>query len=199
MFYRFVRAIVYPFVRLFYRIRCTGRENIPKSGGFVLCANHTSIVDVFVLAVAFHRTIHFMGKEELFKNRFTRFFFESLGSFAVKRGAGDIGAIEQACDYINQGEIFGIFPEGTRGFGNKPGKAKAGAALIAKKTGALVLPVAIKYSTGRARLFCKTQIHIGQPLDLSADCPPEESQRAEIRRTSGLIMDKITNLWEAVS
>lgn len=196
MFYRIVRLLVYPFVRLIFRIKVTGKEHIPQNGGFVLCANHTSIADVFILAVIFRRTIHFMGKAELFRSPVTRFLFRKLGSFAVQRGKGDVEAIEQACRYLNQGEVFGIFPEGTRGNGQTLGRAKAGAALIAQKTGAPVLPVSLRYSTGHAKAFCRVAVHIGPVLNLNEGAGPDETERAMIRRTTGEIMNCITALWE---
>lgn len=196
MLYRVIRLLVYPFVRLIFRLKITGKEHIPPNGGFVLCANHTSIADVFILAVVFRRTIHFMGKAELFHSPVSRFLFQKLGSFAVQRGKGDVEAIEQACRYLEKGEVFGIFPEGTRGNGQTLGRGKAGAALIAQKTGAPVLPVSLRYSSGRARAFCRVAVHIGPVLDLNATAEPEETERAKIRRTTGMIMNEITTLWE---
>ena len=196
MLYRVIRLLVYPFVRLIFRLKITGKEHIPPNGGVVLCANHTSIADVFILAVVFRRTIHFMGKAELFHSPVSRFLFQKLGSFAVQRGKGDSDAMDVGYDHLKNGQIMGIFPEGTRSNGQTLGRGKAGAALIAQKTGAPVLPVSLRYSSGRARAFCRVAVHIGPVLDLNATAEPEETERAKIRRTTSMIMNEITALWE---
>lgn len=194
MFYLIIRAIIEPFARFFLRIKVSGKENIPKGGGYIICPNHISIADVFALTV-FRCHIRYMGKEELFKNPILGFLLKALGAFAVQRGKGDIGAIDKACEILQKGGIFGIFPEGTRSKDGKPAKAKTGTAMIQMRTKAPLLPVSIRYSTGKFRLFCKTYIHIGKPIEYSE--PAEgESMRSELRRITESLMGEINTLWE---
>ena len=195
MFYRIMRWIVYPFIRIFMRVECFGAENIPKNKGYILAANHISMADVFAIAVPVKGQICYMGKEELFKLKISKWFFTALGGFAVRRGKGDTEAIDKACELVNGGKILGIFPEGTRSKTGEPGKAKAGVALIAMQTKADVLPISIKYSTGRFKLFCKATVRIGELISYT-EPDEEESQRAAIRRISGDIMEKITDMWK---
>lgn len=195
MFYKIMRVILYPFIRLFFRIKITGSENIPHNRGYILCANHVSVADVFALAVAFKCHIRYMGKEELFKNPVLGFFFRALGAFAVKRGTGDTKAIEEACEILKNGGVFGIFPEGTRSKNGEIGKMKSGAALIAAKTQADVLPVSIKYSTVKPRIFCKVQINIGKLIEYDSS-KSDESLRQQLRRTTDIIGNSIQSLWE---
>lgn len=195
MFYRIMRWIVYPFIRLFIRVEHYGSENIPKNKGYILCANHISIADMFALAVPVKGQIRYMAKGELFKFAPLKWFFTALGSFAVKRGQGDTGAIDKACSIIDNGGVLGIFPEGTRSKTGEPGKAKSGIALIAMRTKADILPISIKYSTGTFKLFCKATVRVGELISYT---PPaeDETQRASIRRISTSVMDEIKNLWE---
>ncbi len=195
MFYRIMRWLVYPFIRLFIRVEYYGIENLPKDKGYILCANHISIADMFAIAVPVKCQIRYMAKGELFKFAPLKWFFTALGSFAVKRGQGDTGAIDKACDIIEKGGVLGIFPEGTRSKTGQPGKAKSGIALIAMRTKADILPISIKYSTGTFKLFCKATVRVGELIPYT---PPaeDESQRASIRRISSEVMDKIINLWE---
>ena len=195
MFYRIMRWIVYPFIRIFMRVECFGTENIPKNKGYILAANHISMADVFAIAVPVKGQICYMGKEELFKLRISKWFFTALGGFAVRRGKGDTEAIGKACELVNGGKILGIFPEGTRSKTGEPGKAKAGVALIAMQTKADVLPISIKYSTGKFKLFCKATVRVGELIPYT-ESDEEESQRAAIRRISGDIMEKITDMWK---
>jgi len=190
-----MRWIVYPFIHLFIRVKCVGKENIPKNEGYMLCANHTSIADMFVIAVPFKNQICYMAKEEIFKLALLKWFFEALGCFAVKRGKGDTGAIDMACSVINEGKVLGIFPEGTRSKTGELGKVRSGAALIAMKTKATIVPVSIRYSTKTFKLFCKATIRIGKPIPY-IEPTEDETQRAQIRRVSEGIMNNIKTLWE---
>lgn len=195
MFYKIMRFLVYPFIRLFIRVEVYGKENIPKDKGYILCANHTSIADMLAIAVPIKKQICYMAKGELFKFFLLKWFFNGLGSFAVQRGQGDTGAIDKACEIVESGKILGIFPEGTRSKTGEIGKAKTGAALIALRTKADMLPVSIKYSTGTFKLFCKATVRIGELIPYS-EPSEDESQRAQLRRVSTTMMDEIKNLWE---
>ncbi|MBQ3088122.1 MAG: 1-acyl-sn-glycerol-3-phosphate acyltransferase [Clostridia bacterium] len=195
MFYRIMRFIVYPFIRIFMRVEYHGKENVPKNKGYILAANHTSIADMFAIAVPVKAQICYMAKAELFKFKPVVWLFKALGTFAVKRGKGDTEAIDKACSIIENGKVLGIFPEGTRSKTGEPGKAKAGVALIAMQTKADILPISVRYSKGTFKLFSKVTVRVGEliPFEEPAE---EEGQRAAIRRISTSVMDKIKELWE---
>lgn len=193
MFYRIMRWIVYPFIRIFIRVEHFGMENIPKNKGYILAANHISMADVFAIAVPVKGQICYMGKEELFKFKPLKWLFTALGGFAVRRGKGDTDAIDKACEIVDSGKVLGIFPEGTRSKTGELGKAKAGVALIAMQTKADILPVSIKYSTGRFKLFCKATVRVGKLIPYTEPAE-DESQRAAIRRISGEVMEKIAQM-----
>lgn len=195
MFYRIMRLIVYPFIRIFMRVEHYGKENIPQNKGYILAANHTSIADMFAIAVPVKGQICYMAKEEIFKVPLVKWFFKALGCFAVRRGKGDTEAIDKACAIVSGGKVLGIFPEGTRSKTGEPGKAKPGVALVAMQTKADILPVSIKYSTGRFKLFCKVTVRIGELIPYT-ESDENETQRASIRRISGEVMDNIKNLWQ---
>lgn len=195
MFYKIMRLIAYPFIRFFIRVEVTGKENIPKNKGYILCANHISMADVFALAIPFNCHIRYMAKGELFKFPPLKWLMCALGCVSVQRGKGDTEAIEKSCEILKKGGVFGIFPEGTRSRGGNIGNAKAGAAMIAIKTEADILPVSIRYSTGNYKIFCKTKINIGRLIPY---VPPEteETQRGHIRKISNCMMDSIKELWK---
>ena len=129
-----------------YKVTYIGRENIPQDGGFIIACNHQSGVDPIILGRGVKRTIHFMAKEELFENEALGIFIKHLNAFPVRRGQGDTTAVEFAEDIVRNGYVLGIFPEGTRSKDFKPARGKSGTALIAKVTGADVLPVSIDTS-----------------------------------------------------
>ena len=160
-FYRFIRGVAKVVLTPLFRVKIIGLENVPQNGGVILCANHTSLTDPIFLTINIKRQIHFMGKAELFGNFFTKWFFNKLGAFAVKRGKGDTGAIKTGEDVIKNGGMMGIFPEGTRYLEGAPRKAKAGVAMIAASTKADILPVSI-FREGKIHLFSKTTIRLAR-------------------------------------
>ncbi|MEG1886762.1 MAG: lysophospholipid acyltransferase family protein, partial [Oscillospiraceae bacterium] len=140
------------------------------------------------------RMIHFMGKQELFKNKLVGAFFRAMGGFAVERGSGGGEAIENAIQLVKDGNVMCIFPEGTRSRDGKPMRAKSGVAVIASGTGEMVLPVAI-YREGKIRPFCRATIRYGIPINAS-ETKMQDGSRGELKRISGLIMDRIVELWK---
>ncbi len=157
-------AVIWVFYNLVFRIKTEGLENIPEGENLVVCANHKSLFDAPLLAMCLPFKIRFMAKEELFKNKLFASFFRALGAFPVKRGKGDIGALKAAIKILKDGEYLGIFPEGSRSPKGYMHKGKAGAALIAAKSGVNILPVGI---FGEYKLFSRLTVRIGKPIDLS--------------------------------
>lgn len=194
-FYRCLRAIVKIPVYLFFRIKKYGVHNIPKEGPCIICCNHTSISDILFLGVLCPRQVHFMAKDELFKNKLLAWLFSKLGAFAVNRRTGDKGAINRAEEILKEGKILGIFPEGTRHPGEAPHKAKPGAAMLALSTKAPILPSAVYRDTGKVKFLQKASFRFGTPIYFE-EYGSEEVGKTAIRRVSELITEKITELWE---
>lgn len=159
-FYRFCRVIVRGLYRVLFRIEVIGANRIPASGGVMLCSNHKSYWDPLTLGVGIERPISFMAKSELFKVPVLNWVIRALGAFPVKRGRVSKDAIRQSLKMLESGKLIGIFPEGTR---NKEelGMAKRGAAMMAIRSGAYVVPAAI---IGDYRLFRKMKVAYGEPI-----------------------------------
>lgn len=192
--YRAIRAVLTPFVKVFFKPQIIGLENIPKTGKYIVCCNHQSLWDMFVLVINFPYQICFMAKKELFHGKFIGWFFRNLGAFPVNRGTGDTSAFKKAFSVLENGGILGVFPEGTRNGGGAPGKAKAGAALLAIQSGADVLPVSIYY--GGKRFFGKTALRFGEVIKSEEFTTDKKPGKTEIRNASNRIMQEITRLWE---
>ncbi len=111
--YKFFRVIITSLLKLFYRMETIGKENIPDSGPVVVCCNHTHAHDQFPLMMATRRMVHYMAKKEYFDSSMG-WFFRSVGCIPVDRSIHDENAKNEAMDVLNNGGIFGIFPEGTR-------------------------------------------------------------------------------------
>lgn len=197
-FYKVVRAIVLPFTKLLYPYTIINPEKMNVEGGFILAANHTSILDVFFLVLAFKkRMIRFMAKEELFKNPIVRWFVTNMGAFAVRRGKGDKESINTAINLIKDGQIMGIFPEGTRSKDGKPLRAKSGVALISATCEADILPVHIipQTKSGRMKLFHRTYVVFGDLIKFE-ELGIVNKVPSEFKNASRFIMDKIVGITE---
>ena len=174
-------------LRLLYRMAAKGKENLPREGGFVLAANHTSNFDPWPLGLPLYpnRFLRFMGKSELFWWPLGSF-IEAAGAFKVKRGQGDAEAIAKAVELVRAGEVVVMFPEGTR---RKKGlvkkhhaRAHSGAARIAREAGVPLVPAAISGTDRLARL-AKLRVVYGPPLEQTDDVnETTERLMAEIER-----------------
>ena len=167
--YLLAGAISWPFVKVGYRLRARGVENLPQ-GGFVLAANHTSNFDPWPLALPLfpRRQVRFMAKSELF-NPVLKPILVGGGAFPVRRGEADVDAIHRAVELVEDGQIVVMFPEGTR---RKKGlrkkyepRAHTGTARIALTANAPLVPAAIK-GTDRLTRLGPLRVAYGPPIPL---------------------------------
>ena len=163
MFYKFAAIICKNILRLIYRVKVEGDNSIDQVKGCIIYANHTCYLDPVVMGSFIKRQLRFMAKAELFNSRLFRNLLLRLGAFPVRRGEADLGAVKTALSLLKNGEVLGIFPEGTR---NKSGTfmgAEPGLSMIAIRARVPVIPVAI---LSNYRLFSSLRIIIGQPIYL---------------------------------
>lgn len=198
--YGFIKTVFGPLVKLVYKMRFKGLENIPKGRtNYIVAINHTCAVDpVFVALPKEVPPLHFMAKVELFKNPIAAWFMTRMYAFPVRRGKGDTSAIDYGVKIIEGNHVMAICPEGRRikDKDGVPQKAKAGVAVIAKATGADVLPVAI-CCDGKIKPGKLVTVRYGKLLtqaDLGLD--REELGPHDIKDAAGKVMDAITALWE---
>lgn len=199
--YNFIKVIFRPLVKLVYHTKFKGLENVPKDrNNYIVAINHTCAVDpIFVACPKQVPPLHFMAKVELFKNPFAAWFVTHMYGFPVKRGKGDTSAIDYGIKIIEEGHVMAICPEGKRikDKNGVPQKAKAGVAVIAKATGADVLPVAI-CCNGKIKPGSHVTVSYGKLIknsELGLD--KEEVGPHDIKDAANMVMAKITELWEA--
>ncbi|WP_219836513.1 1-acyl-sn-glycerol-3-phosphate acyltransferase [Paenibacillus sp. R14(2021)] len=162
MVYNVCRSLLRLIYAVLFRFEASGLENIPAAGPVVLCSNHISLLDPTTVGTKVNRKVHYMAKAELFNVPLFGAFIRNLGAFPVKRGGVSKDAIRNAIGLLKEGKVMGIFPEGTRNAGDSAGKK--GAAMIALRSGATVIPVAI---IGEYKIFRKMRIVYGKPIDMS--------------------------------
>lgn len=160
-----LRALAFIVFHTFLIVRVRGKQHVPARGPLVVYSNHRSNWDPILVGYAVPRQVHFMAKEQLFRNPLIGKLLSFLGAFPVKRGAADPSAVKQGLRILQAGKALIIFPEGTRNKDGNLGKLHPGAAMFAIRTQALALPVAIR---GEYKLFGKIEVEILPPLDLSA-------------------------------
>ena len=112
-------------------------------GPVLIAPVHFSYLDPEIVACAMPRAIFFMAKAELFKVPVLGALIRSLDAFPVRRGEGDMEAIRKAIEVLKEGRALLMFPEGTRGNGIEMGPISSGVAMLAKRSGAWILPVGI--------------------------------------------------------
>lgn len=163
--YNWLKKYLGPPVRRCFRLTVIGAENLPAEGGLVLCANHTSMLDILVLALAADRPIRYMAKKELFAPPLGKF-FKALGAFPVNRGGGDLTAIKTTISLVEGGEMVGMFPQGTRYKYTDPAetKVKHGVGLIAWRAKCPVQPVFINTQVNCVKWFRKTEVIFGKTV-----------------------------------
>ena len=164
-FYNFVWSLMKPIYAVMWPRKVSGLENLPAEGGFILCANHFSNHDPLYVSTCIPRDrhVHFLAKKELFDNKFVRPFVAGLESIPVDRGHADLSAVRSAMKVVKDGHVLGVFPQGTRSKGNVPTPMLNGASMFAMRGGVPVIPA---YIDGPYRLFRKTTVRFGAPIDM---------------------------------
>ena len=170
------RALLRPLTTKLWKFRFEGFENLPESGPAILCPNHISFLDSVFTMVHAGRQISFVGKAEYMDSWKTKHLFPALGMIPIDRSGGSKseGALMVAETVLRRGELFGIFPEGTRSRDGMLYKGHTGAARLAMKVGCPILPVGIigtreiqPPDTVMPRFGLECTIKIGAPIEVS--------------------------------
>jgi 1-acyl-sn-glycerol-3-phosphate acyltransferase len=175
------RIIIGPLVHVLYRARVSGLENVPTEGPVILAPNHLSFCDSIFVPLSSPRKAHFMAKDDYFrvrgiKGRLMRGFFSGVGAVPVDRSGGRAAqaAIDTGLGVLRRGEVFSLYPEGTRSPDGRLYRGRTGVARLALTSGAPVIPVGV-VGTDRVQaademgwhLGARPEIRFGAPLDFS--------------------------------
>jgi 1-acyl-sn-glycerol-3-phosphate acyltransferase len=209
-----LRHVVAPVAHRLWNIEVSGLDRLPESGPAILCPNHISFLDSAFLMLIAPRNISFVGKAEYMDSWKTKFLFPFLGMIPIDRAGGDRSqaALDTAENVLRRGELFGIFPEGTRSRDGCLYKGRTGAARLAAKLDCPLYPVGIVGTdliqppdAKAPKLFKGCSISIGRPVlparHLQKDVAADEQHRAwrsmidevmfEIREMTGQVYKNV--------
>ena len=187
-----VSFLILTYCRIVYRVKIIGKENIPQEGTLLFCGNHRTYLDPPLIIVTAGRYMRFLAKEELRKNPLFAFLGFLYDGIYVKRDSKDIASLKTALKTLKDGKCVGLFPEGTRnGLEKNDGKIKNGAAYMALKTNAKVIPIGI---VGPAKPFSKNAIIYGKPLDFSEYAARMKEDKGVEDQVSEIIKEEIIKL-----
>lgn len=196
MLYSILKPTFWLIAHIFGRFRVSGRQHIPLTGPVLVVANHLSWYDPVVLGIIFPRRLWFMAKIEIFRLPVIGLLTRLTGQIPVHRGESDRAALEKALTYLHEGRAVTIFPEGVVAYHERLLQAHTGAAMLALRSGAPILPVAHtgtrRILFGRRDWFPRVDVCIGEPY--IPQVPEGVSRKAALRMVTEDLMLRIARM-----
>jgi 1-acyl-sn-glycerol-3-phosphate acyltransferase len=191
--YPVAKAILRPAAKLLWHIDVKGLEHLPTSGPAIISANHLSFLDSVFLIAVLPRRITFVGKAEYLDSWKTRYVFPNVIPIDRAGGNASRGALDAAAEVLRRGELFGIFPEGTRSRTGDLYKGRTGVARLALDTGTPIIPAGIVGTdliqppdARLPKLFQRCSLTFGKPIT-----PVRYLDRANDPRAARLLTDEV--------
>jgi 1-acyl-sn-glycerol-3-phosphate acyltransferase len=202
--YAVIRGLVLGVFRIYNRMTFEGRENIPKTGAFIIAPVHRSYLDTPIAGCAITRQTRYLAKDSMWKYKPIGWIVSSMGGFPVARGTADREALKRCIDVLELGEPLVMFPEGSRRDGPTVDELFDGAAYVASKTGAPILPVGIGGSDRMmpkgAKFIYPRKVHviIGELIPAPEPVGPSgRINRAAVKETTAVLYDELQRLLDA--
>ncbi|MCU1497217.1 MAG: putative acyltransferase [Acidimicrobiales bacterium] len=193
--YPAAKAVLTPLFRASWRFDLQGLEHIPATGGAILCPNHTSVLDSFFVPALLPRRVTYVGKAEYMDSWKTKHIFPALGMIPIDREGGDAAerALSAATRVLQRGELFGIYPEGTRSRDGRLYRGHTGPARLALRASVPIIPIGISGArevmppdARFPRLRLPVTIRFGQPISVE-----RYADRADDHRVLRQIIDEV--------
>ena len=182
--YYLIKPLLLLVAKIIFNPKIIGKENIPKSEGCVIACNHIHAIDPAILIYSTRRIVHFIAKKELFLGKM-KWFYLSFGTIPVDRDKKNPLALAVAEEYLNNNEVVGIFPEGTRNKERGLLPFKFGAVKMASATGKKIVPCII---TGKYKVFkSNIEVKFGEALDIN---------NIDLEKANELLRNKMLEMLE---
>lgn len=196
------RVVLTPPFRFFWKVTVEGIENIPTTGGAIIAPNHISVLDSFFVPLVLPRRVTYVGKAEYMDDWKTKWIFPAIGMIPIDRAGGNAAqaALDAAACCLDAGELFGIYPEGTRARDGRLHKGHTGVARLALRTRVPIIPVGIigtdEVQPADAKLpnvFRRVHIRFGRPISVDRYLDRADD-RMVLRQIVDEVMYEIRNL-----
>lgn len=195
--YRVAYVILNILARLFFGLVTRGGERVPKTGGVIIASNHISYFDPPMVGCGVPREMHYMAKEELFKNPVFGAIIRSYNAIPLKRSVGDMAAFRKAVKLIKAGRAVLMFPEGTRSLSGKLLKPKAGVGMIGVMTSAPIVPVHVEGTNSLSKAFWRKRrfrVSCAEPVIPSDYKDDSGDPKEQYQRVTDEVMKRIASL-----
>ncbi len=196
MFYWFIKGMFWPLGAIYFRLRRRGLQHLPRRGPAILAANHSSYLDPPALGCACPRKVHFLIMRAMYDQLRFRWFYAGMEAIPVSADQQDALSLRRALRALREGRVIGVFPEGERRRDGQVGEGRLGAALLAARSGAVVVPVGIRgaYEAMPPRgIFPwpkRVEVVFGEPLKWGG----EPVDRSSLSGFAGRVMESIAAL-----
>ena len=196
------RVVLSPAFRFFWNVTTEGLENVPATGGAIIAPNHISVLDSFFVPLTAGRRMTYVGKAEYLDDWKTKYVFPAIGMIPIDRAGGDASAraLDAAAGVLDAGELFGIYPEGTRARDGRLHKGHTGVARLALRTNSPIIPVGIVGTdlvqppdVRMPKPFRRVHIRFGRPISVEKYCD-RAADRLVLRQITDEVMYEIRNL-----
>lgn len=192
LLYNAIRWVAISIFAIIARVHLRARYNVPRKGPYIIAANHISWTDVPLIPMYIPGKVIYMAKEELFESKIG-WLVRFLGAIPVKRGEGDRQSLRAADEQLKKGNVFIIFPEGTRSRNHALAKGHPGLGMIALRSGVPVVPVAIWGSENAFKKFgAEVTISYGEPMILKPK--GNKITREDITNATEEVMQRIASM-----
>jgi 1-acyl-sn-glycerol-3-phosphate acyltransferase len=200
--YDVARAVLSPIFSFCWDIEVDGRDRVPVSGGAIIAPNHVSVLDSFFVPFALPRRITYVGKAEYMDSWKTKYLFPAMGMIPIDRkgGSASQAALDAAARILESGELFGIYPEGTRSRDGVLHKGHTGVARLALRTGCPIVPTGLQGTVEVQppdakvpNVFRKVRIRFGRPIDVTRYLDRADD-RLVLRQITDEVMYEIRHL-----
>jgi 1-acyl-sn-glycerol-3-phosphate acyltransferase len=193
--FRVSQTVVAGILRLMADIRVRNMERCPRHGPVILASNHLSYFDIPLIGAWTPRTTLFFSKSEIKRWPVIGQIATRYGTIFVRRGESDRQAVRDTLAALANGQLVGVFPEGTRSHGRGMIRALPGVALLAQRSGATIWPVAV---TGSERIGTEMRPVVtltgGEPFDPIAAARERHGEKPSHEQVADTIMQRVAAL-----
>lgn len=191
------RAVLRPWLRLWFSPLVTGSEQMPGNGPVLLVSNHLASLDTILIPSFSPRKVQFLAKASLFKGHLKRWFFTQIGAIPVHREASSAAqaALDAGTRVLTAGQVFAVFPEGSRSRDGRLYRGRSGAAYLALETGAAVVPVGLvgtdRREDPRIGRAPRIEMRFGAPMEFDdlAELPAGRARKEATERIMAAIQE----------